>query len=329
VSLLHGTWAPALVAAPALAALLLVLAGRRSRRRTALLGPRVEDLTGGLRAPAWRRPVLVGAAVLLALVALLGPAWGAATATAAQRGADVIVCLDVSNSMLARDERPSRLGRAQREIRALAERGRGDRFGLIVFAGDARLAVPLTRDAPTFADLAEQADPTDVARGGTDLGAALDAALVALRGRSGRHETVVLVTDGEDAEGRGLRVAEICRDRGVVVHCVGLGSPQGAKVVVEDEQGRETFLRDRAGRDVVSAMDAAALRRIAETTGGTFVAAAGRAEALVPLYEQRILPTARRAFEDEERRERPQRFQTPLAAALLLWILDLWLARRD
>jgi len=284
---------PLLLLAPA-AWLLLRAADRgRGRRLAAALGPRV---------PVRRGAVALGiAGLVLALVAALGPAWGAAAGDV--EGADIVACLDVSRSMLARDVDPDRLTRAKGEIRALADRAKGDRLGLIVFAGEARAAVPLTDDIASFLELLDLADPTSVGRGGTDLGAALEAALDVLEGREG---SVVLVTDGEDLGGRGLAAAKLLKERGVRVHCVGLGTELGSKITTEGG-----FVRHRSGEDVVSAMDANGLRAIAEATGGTFGGTAPH------------LSVTRRAGRSDRKENRYQWF---LAAAVLLWIADL--ARR-
>ena len=322
-------WWPSLLLAAAILGV-LVLAGRaRARRLAEVLGPRAHRLLPELHGRTGRRAaVLAGAAFGLSGLALMGPLWGEGTRRIEQRGVDVVVCLDVSQSMLARDVAPSRLAAAQREIRNLAERARGDRFGLVVFAGEARLAVPLTRDAETFAALADRAGPLDVGRGGTDLGAALDTALAALSGGgTGEGEVVVLLTDGEDHEGRGLRAAEALRRRNVAVHCVGMGTAAGGKIPVPGPSG-ETFLRDAEGRDVVTSLDPASLRRIAEATRGRLVDGSARPGALAALYDDSVAPMARRAYEAEERRERVNRFRWPLLAAFGLWILELWLGER-
>lgn len=306
------------LALAAAAGIALLLLERARRRRIGRLLPRRAPPTDGGRLP--RRALFV-VGVLLATLAVLSPAWGEPTRRLTPRGADVIACLDVSRSMLASDRPPSRLESAKRGIRALAERARGDRVGLVVFAGEARLLVPLTRDLESFGEIVGEADPTSVARGGTDLGAALATALASMKDDE-RRASIVLLTDGEDLGGRGLAAAAECARRGVVVHCVGFGSTAGAKVTVADAGGAK-FLKDRAGRDVVTSMDPVALRRIAEATGGAFVEAAARPHPLVDLYEERIAPVVRRALEEEERRERPNRFQWPLAAAFALWILEL------
>ncbi len=303
----------------------------RERHLRETIGPRVAAL-----APHWApsrrrvRRALVAAGLLLAALAVAKPVWGDTAQSVEQRGVDIVVCLDVSRSMLARDQAPTRLAAAQREIRTLAERTRGDRLALVVFAGEARVAVPLTQDAESFAQLASRADTVSVGRGGTDLGAALEAALRALAGTTGEHETVLLLTDGEDHAERGLRVAERARERGIAVHCVGFGSALGSKIAVSADGGAggETFVRDAEGREVVSAMDPASLRRVADATGGAFVEAMDRPRALVELYDERIAPMARKAFEADEQRDRQDRFQWPLGAAFALWVLELALSDR-
>jgi Ca-activated chloride channel family protein len=299
----------------------------REKRLVRIVGPRTHtlapDASGRLRAA---RRTLLCTGVALAFVAAMLPVWGA-DAGGDVRGPDVVVCLDVSRSMLARDVAPSRLESAKRGIGALAERIRGGRLALVAFAGEARLVAPLTADMKSFADLADTADPLAVGRGGSDIGAALDAALDALKDAAPGRGAVLLVTDGEDLGARGLRAAEKCRAREIGVSCVGLGTSLGSKIVVEGAAG-ETFLRDRAGAAVVSAMDAAGLRRIADAADGEFVDGSARPNALVEAYESRIVPSTRRSAETEERRRRGSNFQGPLLAAFALWILDLCLTDR-
>jgi Ca-activated chloride channel family protein len=319
---------PALALVPAAWLALRALDRTRAARLAAIVGPRLRALVPGFsdgRRAA--RRALLATGLLFALVAAMQPVWGEAVAATRRRGADVVVCLDVSRSMLARDAAPSRLAAAQTGIRELAQRVEGDRLGLVVFAGEARLLVPLTRDLRSFADLAATADPASVTRGGTDLGAALDTALAALEGGDGAPGVIVLVTDGEDLGGRGLRAAERCAARRVIVHTVGYGTARGSKIAVPSASG-EAFIADRGGAEVVSSMDAAGLRRIAEATGGEFVDASASHSPLADLHERRVVPLAREAFADEDRRERPNRFQWPLLAAFLVWILELCLTDR-
>jgi len=317
---------PLLLVAPVAWILLRVLDVVRGKRFERIVGPRARLLASdeGLHRGV-ARPTLVAAGVALAALAAMRPVWGEDKRTTDERGPDVVVCLDVSRSMLARDVAPSRLEHAKRAVRALAASAKDGRLALVAFAGEARLVSPLTADMRSFVELADAVDPLTVSRGGTDLGAAIDAARDALG--DGAAGAVVLVTDGEDLAGAGLRAAQRCRDAGVVVHCVGLGTPLGGKISVEGAAG-ETFLRDKSGEVIVSSMDPATLSRIAEATGGAFVDASRDERALVDLYEKRVVPTTRRAVETAERRRRESRFQWPLLAAFALWLLDLRLAGR-
>lgn len=322
-----GRW-PILFAAP-LALVALRLADRRRARRVAtLVGPRANRLAPD---PSPRRTAgrsaLLALGLLLALASTLHPVFGDATRADDERGVDLVVALDVSRSMLARDVAPDRLTRAHEEIRALCRRARGDRLALVAFAGEARTVVPLTRDLETLAELSDQTDPLAVRRGGTDLGAALEAAMGLLPADADRHAAILLVTDGEDLGGRGLATAERCRARGIEVHALGLGTGLGSKIALALDDG-EAFLTDRGGAAVVSARDAAGLERIAGATGGSYLGAGAKASGLVSLYEERILPRARASNGNDARRRRENRYQWPLAGAFLCLLAALALPDR-
>jgi len=325
--LLPQAW-PALLLAPLLWLALRILRRQRARRAAAVLGPRAERLAAEAR-PEFRRraDAWFASGLLLAGLALMQPAGGAESRAADPGAADLLICLDVSRSMLARDLAPTRLARAQAEIRSLAARAQGDRLGLVAFAGEARLLVPLTQDLELFAELVDLAEPGSAGRGGTDLGAALDAALAAFAGAGGRRGAIFLLTDGEDLEGRGARAAERCAARGVAVHCLALGSAQGSKIALAGESGEE-FLRDRAGAEVVSAADLAGLRAIASATGGAFLEASAAPQALLQLHDEVARSLPQPAAESAGPPRRANLFALPLLAAFLLWMLELALAGR-
>lgn len=319
---------PFLLLAPFVWGALWVKDRLRMRRFTRIAGPRrstlAAEISSGRRgARRW----LLAAIVFGIVFALLQPLGREDGSALDQRGVDVVVCLDVSRSMLAGDVAPSRLEFARREIRDLVLQNPGDRFGLILFAGEAELTVPLTQDGMSFNGLLDLADPLSLKRGGTDVGMALSRALEVFDGKSGDHEVVMLITDGEDLEDKGLAVASTCRERGITVHCVGIGSPKGSKIAVAAEEGEE-FLRNRDGEEVVSVLDREGLAAIADAAGGQFVDASLRPRPLELLYEKRIRPMARKAFEEERRRERRNHYQWPLLAAISLWSFELGLSER-
>lgn len=259
-------------------------------------------------------PFLLG----LALVALaaVGLAADPADSAPAFEGMDVVLCLDVSRSMLARDVAPDRLRRAQAEIAALAAFARGDRLGLVLFAGEPRLLVPRTQDGASLAEMAALAGPWDVTRGGTDLPAALEAARVALQGRGGPGAIVVL-SDGEDLGGRdAAAVIGALQSEGIAVHALGLGTRRGAKI---PDGG--AFVTDREGREVVSVLDPRTLARIADATGGTYRSA--REGGLLDLYRDAILPAGRDVQARDARRGLGDAPAMLLALGLLVLLLDL------
>jgi len=301
----------------------------RARRLARYLGARAAALTAevGTRRRSVQRQLWF-AGLCCALLAIMQPLWGPSGPLRRSGGGDVMICLDISRSMLARDARPDRLTRAQRAIGSIAERTRGDRLGLVVFAGEARLAVPLTHDMVSFSTLVARADPSAVARGGTDLGEALQVALASLADQQ-RERSIILITDGEDQGERGLDAAAHCRDRNVTVHCIGVGSPRGSKIALPSGHG-QTFLVDRAGDEVITAMDPEALATIAAAAGGRFTILSddGPLPAL-GLRTPADLHVAPDNAHDSGAGGDNNRYQWPLLAAILLWTLELsWSARR-
>jgi Ca-activated chloride channel family protein len=317
---------------PALALLLsrrVVGRGRASALREGI-GPRFRWLA--MEVSPGRRLVRDWAFVLASAcggLALMQPHFGIDRRDAMQRGVDVLVCLDVSRSMLARDVGPSRLERAKEEIRALASRVRGDRLALLAFAGNAQLLVPWTHDRDSLVELVDLADPWTVEKGGSDLGAALElAGSVAATDLPGTTSVVVL-TDGEDLSGRGRSAAANLGASGITVHAVGIGTRRGSKITVEDGARGETFLRDAAGEDVVTTLDPGSLRAMAEASGGAYLDVSMAPRPLVELYEREVLVGGRgRTLSVGPRDGAANRYQYPLALGVLFLLLRLGLGGR-
>ena len=271
---------------------------------------------------AWRATLWTAAATFL-LLTWMEPMLGEEKVTVERRGLDVIFCLDTSRSMLARDLEPDRLGRAKRDIKSVLPRliG-GDRVGLVAFAGEARLVVPLTHDIDSFLYLLEGVDTDTVRVGGTDLAAALRAALDLAMADEASTTVVALLTDGEDLTGAGRQAAAEAGAKGVVVHAVGYGSTRGSKILL-DEDGSEEFLVSRRGDEVVSALDSEGLRALANATGGEFVRADVMPLPLVELKEKRMDPMLKRSYDEGEDTMRKSRYQWALLPVVLLLMLEI------
>ncbi|MCB9885183.1 MAG: VWA domain-containing protein [Planctomycetes bacterium] len=297
---------------------------RRRERQQAAFGRRTAAVLGR---PAFvrARAVCGWLGALCCAIALLQPLAGAPPGAPARP--EVVLCLDLSRSMLARDLRPDRLRAAQADIRALADAALPARVGLVAFAGTAEWIAPRTDDLQSLAVLAAGLDPSRLARGGTDLAAAIDTALSAFaRGGGGEHAGIVLLTDGEDFADGALAAVQRAVAAGVSVSTLAYGSDGGSKIVVEGDDG-EVFLQDGSGADVISVPDRAALAALAAAGGGTFANGDGQG-ALLRVFTDLLLPRAQRAAHRDPTRQPPHVFQWPLLLGVLLSMLALALPER-
>jgi len=322
---------PALLALLVFAPLAFLLAWRARARTRAELAAWVAPRHRARFLPGFsdsraRLGALLGAAGLFFLaLAALGPVRGYTFRPVSRKGLDLVVCLDTSRSMLAQDLRPSRLERAKREITGLLDHLAGDRVALIAFSGDARDVAPLTRDRQTLKGLLGFVTPDDNQEGGTDLAAAIEHALALFDGRTGAHEAIVLLTDGEDLEGNAMAQAEEAARRGIRLFVVGIGTEAGGKIPLLDAKGQSSFLKDEAGSEVVTKLGRESLSALAARTGGEFLSAEEAPTALEDLYRARIRRIQGREIESGERRVPYDRYQWPLALGLLCLILELGL----
>lgn len=298
----------ALVLVPALAWAWRSAERDARQRRAQALGPRWTASALPSRAGWW------SLGCLGVVLAAMQPQWGDEALTGERRGSDVIVCLDVSRSMLAADQAPSRLAAARRDLAALVASGPDDRFALFAFAGETRRLVPLTDDHVSYLPLIDLAEPQAVRRGGTDLAQAVAMAERALPPESERAPVIVLLTDGEDLEGRARDAARELDPR-VRVHTVGYGTAAGAKIVIEQD-GQQRFVQDEQGRDVVTRLQPGSLRELAEASGGSYRDAAADPE-LRSLRARLLEDAPRLALQDDDATKRRARFAWPLLLALL------------
>jgi Ca-activated chloride channel family protein len=325
----------ALCAAGALVGVLaLVSALRRRSRVRALLNERLVDkLAPGTS--RWR-PALQGGFYGLGLlffgVALGQPQCGTTSELTKRRGIDVVVALDVSKSMLARDVQPSRLERAKLELTTLLDELKGDRVGLVAFAGDAFIQSPLTSDYSAVKLFLRAVEPDQMPQGGSNIGDALllSKQLLENADRGAKEKVVVLLSDGEDLVGEVDEAVAALKEAGVQVLTVGVGSEQGEPIPVYNRRGEFVdFKKDSSGETVITRLDRAGLTSIAERTGGAFYYQP-RGVAMAQVLE-RIEAMQKSELESRVTVRYDERFQTfalPGLALLVLGMLMLPSSRR-
>jgi Ca-activated chloride channel family protein len=270
--------------------------------------------------------LLCGAAAAL-VFALCGPQIGTRSEEVKRKGSDVIVCLDVSNSMNAEDIRPSRLERARQAVYRLIERMQGDRIGLIVFAGQAYVQLPVTTDYNAARLFLSSVNSGMVPTQGTAIGAALDLALRAAGDTLRKNTAVVVITDGENHEDDAVEAAREAAARGMTVHTLGMGTPAGAPVPLYRNRQRVGFLQDGSGQTVVTRLDAGALNAIADAGRGRFVRASNNDDGL-DLILQEINAMEKTEFGSRVFTDYDDQFQYFAGLALLLLAIEFVVSER-
>ncbi len=321
-------WAPVASVLIAVLGLWSLSVRRRGAERLVDLRQLRRFLPDYSRGRATVRALLAFAATGLVGFSLLGPVRGYTFRDVVGHGLDIVVCVDTSQSMLARDVKPNRLERAKREVAGLLDTLRGDRVAVIAFSGEAREIAPLTHDKRTLKKLVEPVGPEDNRMGGTDLASALERALAMFDGRTGAYEVIALLTDGEDLAGEAARMAAEARDRGIRVYVVGVGKASGGKIPIVGPDGTESFLLDKEGEEVVTRMDRTSLERIAETTGGAFLTVEEHPTPLEELYVKRISRLEGRELVGGKQRVPHDRYQWALALALACMVCEVGLRER-
>lgn len=264
-----------------------------------------------------RAGLLLGAVLCLAL-ALAGPKWGFRWQEVRRQGVDLVVAIDTSRSMLATDLKPNRLARAKLAVRDLVARLQGDRVGLVAFAGTAFLQCPLTLDYGAFVESLASVDVGLIPKGGTALAPAIEAAVGAFEGSEGKHQAIILITDGEDHEGGVEDAAKKASERGIRVFTVGIGTPDGELIPLE----AGGYVKDRSGQVVKSRLGESTLQQIATTTNGIYLAATGGGLDLAALQREHIDTLEKRELSSTLERRFENRYQFPLGLAILLLAIE-------
>jgi len=268
----------------------------------------------------WVKATILMMAIACLIVAAARPRFGVYFEEVSGRGADLFVLLDVSRSMLAEDVAPNRLGRAKSDILDLLKKLKGDRVGLIAFAGAAVNLVPLTTDQGFFRMVLETVDFDSAPRGGSLIGDAIRKAMVSMQQRPDRDQVIVLITDGEDHDSFPLEAAAQAAEQNIRIIAVGLGDTgEGTRVPRRNEDGSLGFVQHE-GQEVWSKMDERLLEEIALATSGAYVPARTRAYDLGRIYDEHLAKLTRGEILSEKRKRYREQFQLfgGIGVALLL-----------
>ena len=320
---IHGVW-------PTLA-LVAVLAYLELRGRDALgrfiapsMQPRLAQHASLARRVA--KLAFVLATLLFGVVALMRPQTpGGTEAIARKVGADIMVVLDVSKSMLAEDAAPNRLARAKADIAEFVDRVSGHRVGLVAFAGRAAVMSPLTTDYGFFNLVLRNVDSDAVSRGGTRLGDAIRKAVATFGPNRGASRLMLLITDGEDHDSYPVEAAQEALQAGIRIVAIGFGSEDGSEITLTDpDTGAKSTLRDDNGIVVVSRLDGIALREIALRTEGVYVPAGVSAIDLDAIVEAHVEPLMTDAASQLRRRAPTEHYVWLVLAALASLLAAVW-----
>jgi len=266
-------------------------------------------------------------AVFCLILALARPQWGFVWKEVKQRGVDIVVAIDTSKSMLADDIAPNRLARAKLAALDLMQLAKGDRLGLVAFAGSAFLQCPLTIDDVAFRQSVEALDVNTISEGGTAVADAIDAAQTAFK-EGDNHRVLVLLSDGEDHDSGALGAAQQAAQTGLRIYTIGIGTAEGELLRVKDAQGHADYIRDEQGNVVKSHLNERLLQEIAGATDGGFYLPLRGAKTIDALYSEGLAKLPKSEHQEKLVKQYQDRYHWPLALAMLALVAEMLLPER-
>jgi Ca-activated chloride channel homolog len=265
-------------------------------------------------------------AITAGILMLARPQFGSKIADIKKQGVEVIIALDVSNSMLAEDIQPDRLTRAKQAISRLVDNLDNDKIGLIVFAGDAYIQIPVTTDYISAKMFLSAISPDMVPKQGTAIGSAINLAMRSFSPGEGKSKALIIITDGENHEDDPVKAAEEAAKEGIIIHTLGIGSTQGVPIPVM-KNGKKDYLKDEDGNTVISKLDEEILKKIALSTNGNYVRASNSNIGLDEIFSD-IKKMKKSDLESTMYTEYNDQFQIFAAFALFLLLGDFIIMER-
>ncbi len=269
---------------------------------------------------------LVMLAMVSLIFALADPQTGSRLEKVKRKGIDLMICLDVSNSMLAQDIKPDRLERAKQAISRLIDVLEGDRLGIIVFAGKAYTQLPITTDYAAAKMFTSTINTGIVPTQGTAIADAIELAMNSF-GESKHNKAIVIITDGEDHQGNAMEAADAAVKKGIAIYTIGMGLPEGVPIPEYNGTVMTGYKKDREGQTIMTKLDETLLQRLASIGNGMYVRATNSETGLTRIFDD-INKIQKAEIEEKQFSDYETRYQYFVGLALLLLVLDLFVFER-
>ncbi len=267
------------------------------------------------------------AALAFLILGIANPQIGTKMEEVKREGVDIIIALDVSNSMKAEDIKPNRLESAKQEISRMIDKFQNDRLGLIVFAGDSYLQLPLTMDYSAARLILSTIDVDIVPIPGTAIGTAINLAMKSFAAGEKKHKVIIIISDGENHEDDAVSAAKEAYAEGAVVHTVGMGSQEGVPIPVYEGSVQAGYKKDSDGKTVVTKLDEQGMRQIAEAGGGMYIRATTQQDELDEVFKA-VQTMEKKEFGAKIFTEYEDRFQYFLGVAFILLVFEFFISER-
>jgi len=310
--------------------LLVFIMGRRFRKRSLKRFGDPEILNQLMPFLSVNRPVVKFLFILFALVfIILGmarPQFGSKLEEIKRKGIEIVIALDVSNSMLAEDIHPNRLEKAKQAIARLVEKLADDKIGLIVFAGDAYVQMPVTSDYTSVKMFLSSINTQIVPKQGTAIGSAIDLGINSFSPDNKISKALIIITDGEDHNDDAVPLAREAAEKGIVIYAIGVGTPNGTPIPVYSGNQR-SFRKDRQGNVIMTKLNEKILQEITDAGNGSYIRATNNRLGLNMLFD-RISSIEKKELETRIYSEYDEKFQYMIGLALILILFDFILLER-
>ena len=272
--------------------------------------------------------ILFTIAITSLIIGIANPQIGSKMEEVKREGVDLMIAIDLSNSMLAEDLQPNRLMRAKQSISKLIDRLDGDRIGLIVFAGDAFVQLPITTDYSAAKLFLSTINTSIVPTQGTAIGKAIELSIKSFDLKNDQNKAIIIITDGENHEDDAIKKADEAEELGIFVHTIGMGSSEGGPIPIKNRNGSLTsYQKDKEGNTIITVLNEEMLKQIAQAGGGSYIRANSTQSGLNALFKE-INKMEKKEIGSKVFTDYKDRFQWFIGIAIILLIIEIMMKVR-